>query len=139
MKIAIGLAAALLTGWLWHGPLGGGERFVGSLERQARAAVQRSELPGIAVRMGRDPLTRSATIAGSANDVQREGMGGQWGVSDHVRSVPGIAAVRWDDEPGGFELPVLAELLALVALAWALGLGLGALLVRRRRRRSYLD
>lgn len=36
-------------------------------------------------------------------------------------------------------MPLLAETLILVALAWLIGLGLGWLLFGRRRRSSFLD
>lgn len=139
MKILIGLAAALLAGWIVHGPLGRGEAFVAALEAQARSAVTQSELPGISVRLERDPLKRAATVNGTANDLQREGLGSQWGVKDYVRAVPGISSVRWSDEPEESGLPLLVETSLLVALAFAVGLGLGALLARRQRRRAYLD
>jgi hypothetical protein len=139
VKILIGLVAALLMGWLWHGPGGQGEALVGALERQANAAAASAELAGIAVRLPRDPLSRAAVVAGSANDLQREGLGSQSGVKDYVRAVPGIASVRWEDEAEGSGLPLLAELLILVGLAFLAGLGLGALFFGRRKRESFLD
>ena len=139
VKILMGLAAALAAGGLAHGPLRRGEALVGGLQAQADAAVAKAELPGVAVRLGRDPLSRSATLSGPANDIQREGMGGQFGIKDHVRAVPGIAAVRWDDEPARRTVPLVAETLLLAAGAWALGLLLAGLVVRRRRPESYLD
>jgi hypothetical protein len=139
VKIALGLAAALLLGWIVHGPLGRGEAFVDRLEAEARAAAARAELPGIEVSLARDPLARTAIVSGVANDVQREGMGSGFGVKDHVRSVPGIAAVRWDDESPRGGLPLLVETLAWVASAYLVGVALGGLLARRRRRRSFLD
>jgi hypothetical protein len=139
VKILIGLAAAMLMAWVWHGPGGQGEALVGGLERQANAAVANAGLPGISVSMVRGPIARTAIVNGAANDLQREGLGSQFGVKDYVRAVPGIAQVRWDDEPGGFRLPLLAETLIAVAIAYLAGLGLGALLFGRRKRESFLD
>lgn len=139
-KLLIGLAAALLTGWIWHAPLGRGAELVADLEARARIAVAQAELPGIEVRLSRDPLSRSATLSGPANDLQREGLGSQKGVSDYVREVEGISAVRWADQSGGGRgLPLIAETLLLNALAFLVGFGLGRLLLGRRRRQSFLD
>jgi hypothetical protein len=139
VKILIGLAAALLMGWVWHGPAGQGEMLVAELERQASVAAGNAELPGISVRLPRAPLTRAAVMSGAANDLQREGLGSQQGAKDYVRNVPGIKSVRWDDEPDSSGLPLLAELLIVVALAYLVGVGLGALLFGRRKRQSFLD
>jgi hypothetical protein len=139
LKATAGLAVALAAGAIAHGPLGAGERLVADLERQARAAAARAELPGITVRIDRDPLARNATLSGPANDLQREGLGSQMGVSDHVRSVEGIGTVRWADEPARERraLPLLAETLILVSLSYLIGLGLGWLLWGRRRREGF--
>ncbi|HYE27754.1 MAG TPA: hypothetical protein VEA61_05920 [Allosphingosinicella sp.] len=139
VKLLIGLALALAAAWFAHGPLGGGERLVEGLERQARAAVARAELPGIDVRLDRDPLARNAALSGPANDLQREGLGSQHGLSDYVRDVEGIGAVRWTDEPEPERraLPLLAETMILAALAYLIGLGLGWLLWGRRRREGF--
>ena len=96
-KFLIGLAAALLAGWVAHGPLGPGEAFLKVLEARAGAAVRESEVPGVSVRFGRNPMTREAILSGPANDFQREGMGQLPGLNDRVREVPGVSGVRWDE------------------------------------------
>ena len=138
-KLLAGLAAALLMGWIWHGPAGQGATFAGALERRAQAAADAAELPGISVRLEQAPLSRAAVISGEANDFQREGMGSGWGLKDYVASVGGVSGVRWADEPAAFALPLLAETLILVAAAYLIGFGLGALLFGRRKRQSFLD
>lgn len=139
VKILIGLAAAMLMGWLWHGPGGQGAALVTALEREANANAANAELAGIRVRLPRKPLGRSAVISGQANDLQREGLGSQMGVIDYVRNTPGIAGARWDDQPAPFALPLLAELLILIGAAFFVGLGIGVLFFGRRKRESFLD
>src|SRR5829696_7240144 len=95
LKATTGLLLTLAAGWLAHGPLGGGERLIDSLENRARVEVAKAELPEIAVRLDRDPLARRVTLSGRANDLQREGLGSQKGLSDYARDVEGIAVVRW--------------------------------------------
>ncbi|HEU0098675.1 MAG TPA: hypothetical protein VFQ67_07850 [Allosphingosinicella sp.] len=139
MKILIGLVAALLIGWIWHGPLGNGRRLIDGLEAQAREQVAGAEVPGIRVALSRDPLARVAILSGPANDLQREGLGSQKGISDLVRDVEGMASVRWTDEPESKRrvTPLLVETLALAALAYLIGLGLGWLVWGRRRREGF--
>ena len=109
-------------------------------EAQARARVAKTELPGIAVTLSREPLARVATLRGSANDLQREGLGSQKGLSDYVRDVDGISSVRWADEPDAGaqgRSAARSRLSALAALAYLIGLGLGWLLWGRRRREGF--
>lgn len=136
-KAIVGLLVALAAGWVWHGPLGYGERLIDRLQGGAERAVASTELPGLRVSLSRSPLGRTATLGGPANDLQREGLGSQKGISDLVREVEGIADVRWTDEPDARRriVPLLLETLALAALAYLLGLGLGWLLWGRRRER----
>jgi hypothetical protein len=139
LKAIIGLFLALVAAWIWHGPLGSGERLIDRLEVQARQEVSKAELPGIGVSLSRDPLARVAILSGQANDLQREGLGSQKGVSDYARDVDGISGVRWVDEPGAGRriVPLLLETLALAALAYLIGLGLGWLLWGRPRREGF--
>jgi hypothetical protein len=141
-KFTIGLAAALAAGSLHHGPLGGGAKLLDSLEAHAQLRVRYTELPGIAVRMERDPMRRTAILSGPANDFQRDGMGSYPGLNQRIATIPGIAGVRWAEGHrgiGGARLPLLAETLLLCAFAFLVGLGLGRLFFGRRRRTSFLD
>ncbi len=99
LKFLIGLAAVMLMGWVYHGPLGNGEALIGRLEAQARAAVAEGEVPGVEVRLQRDPLARVATLSGPANDFQREGMGQFPGINDRVRAIEGISRMEWANQP----------------------------------------
>jgi hypothetical protein len=138
VKLLTGLAAALLAGWLHHGPMGNGERYAGAIESAAKEVVAASEIPGVSVQLGRDPLNRTATLSGAADDFQRNGMGGQKGLTERVAEVPGISSVRWADEgPAGFALPLFAETLLHVALAYLLGLAIGWLVWGRERRQGF--
>jgi hypothetical protein len=140
VKLLVGLVAVLAMGWLWHGPAGRGEAFARSLEAEARSAIAPIGLPGIEVRMARHPLRRVALMSGPADDIQREGLGSEMGLSDYVRAVPGIAGVRWTDQPGGpGGFPLLAETWILLLLGYGIGLAAGRLFFGRRRRRSFLD
>jgi hypothetical protein len=139
LKAILGLLLTLAAAWIWHGPLGHGERLVDRLQREAELAVAKSELPGITVRLSRDPLARAAKLSGQANDLQREGLGSQKGISDLVRDVEGISQVRWVDEPDASRriTPLLLETMAVAALAYLIGLGLGWLFWGRRRREGF--
>lgn len=138
-KATIGLLLTLAVAWIWHGPLGNGERLIDRLEGEARQEVAKAELPGLSVKLSRDPLARTATLSGPANDLQREGLGSQKGVSDYARDVEGVSDVRWTDEPDARRrvVPLLLETSALAALAYLIGLGLGWFLWGRRRREGF--
>jgi hypothetical protein len=96
-KFLIGLGAALVAGWISHGPLGQGTAFIVQLETQAKQIVREAELPGVQVRFSRDPLSREAVLTGTANDFQREGQGLFPGINDRIRELPGVSGLRWDD------------------------------------------
>ena len=96
-KFLTGLGAALLAGWVGHGPLGRGEAFVDRLQADSERVLREAALPGLAVRFPRDPLRREAILSGTANYFQKEGMGLLPGLNDRIRAVPGVAGVRWDD------------------------------------------
>ncbi len=99
VKFLVGLAAVIVMAWMHHGPLGGGERLIQQLEAQAQAAVGQKGLPGVEVRLGRDPLSRVATLSGPADQFQREGQGSLKGLNDVVGEIEGIAGVGWANPP----------------------------------------
>lgn len=137
-KFLIGLAAALLAGWIAHGPLGQGEAFVGRLEARGAEVVREAELTDVQVRVPRSPLSRQAVLSGTANDFQREGQGLFPGINDRVREMSGVSGFRWEgEESQGWSVPLLLETELLVALAFLIGLGLGRLIFRPKRE-SYL-
>jgi Na+/H+-dicarboxylate symporter len=136
-KLLIGLVAALAIGWVGHGPLGQGAAFVDQVEAQAKAVVRAADLPGVDVRLGRDPLSRHATLSGPADDFQRNGMGNFPGLNQRVENVSGVSGISWD-APGNV-VPLLAETLILVALAFAIGTGFGWLLARPKRESFLAD
>ena len=96
-KFLIGLFAALIAGWVSHGPLGQGKAFVDGLQAIAAAELRDAAVPGVTVRFARDPLQREAILMGNANDYQREGLGLYPGLNDRMRAIPGVSGVRWDD------------------------------------------
>jgi len=133
-RILIGFVAALLAGWMSHGPLGRGDLFLDSLQAQTEAVLREAAVPGVTASFPRDPLSRAAWLSGPANDLQRNGQGGLQGLNQRVAAIPGVAEVRWADEnssPGG--MPLLVETLALAAAAFLIGLGLGKLFFRPKR------
>jgi hypothetical protein len=124
LKATLGLLLALAAAWIWHAPLGHGERLIERLEAEARREVAKAELPGMKVNLSRSPLARTAILSGPANDLQREGLGSQKGVADYARD-------------GRRVMPLLVETLAAAALAYLIGLGLGWLLRGRRRHEDF--
>ncbi|WP_157123736.1 hypothetical protein [Allosphingosinicella indica] len=141
MRIIAGLVAALLFGWLWHGPIGQGAGLIDRLEAEARTTVAAAEVPGISVALARAPLARAATLAGPADRFQRDGQGEFPGLTQRVAATPGIGSVAWADEPGsgGFVLPLIVEALGLVLAAYFAGLGIAWLLFGRPEKDGFLS
>ena len=136
VKVLIGLVAVLLMGWIYHGALGNGERLAGSVERNAQEAIADTGLP-VTVQLGRNPLSRLATLSGNADRFQREGQGSLKGINDLVADVPGISGFRWSDEPETSAVPLLAEALFQILLAYLVGFGLAWLIWGRKRREGF--
>lgn len=97
LKVLIGLAVALVAGWIAHGPLGRGAEFVDRMETDLQAVVADARLPGVTGRMERDPLARKAILAGTVDQFQREGMGSLPGIDERVLSIPGMGRIEWTD------------------------------------------
>lgn len=141
VKFIVGLAAVVLTAWIGHGPLGHGQALIDRLEGEAQAAVSRAAIPGVAVRLGHEPLSRAATLSGPADAFQREGQGRLPGLNDRVGGIEGISGVRWADAPAGdaaTALPLLLETILLLIPAYLAGLAAAWLLFGRARKETYL-
>jgi hypothetical protein len=128
--LSIGLIVALGIGALWHGPVGTGERFADSLNRQSRQVLVNYEMTQIDARIRRAPLERTLLLSGPADDFQR---GELARIMEHV---PGVARARWTDGDPSAGLPLLAEVELGGLLGFGLGLLLSYLLELRRRYRA---
>ena len=95
-RILAGLALALGVGWLHHGPLGGGARFVDALEARAKLRLRATDLPGVTVRIERDPLSRTAVLSGDVDEFQKQGLGSFPGIDERIRTIPGMGGIRWE-------------------------------------------
>lgn len=127
--LAVGLLAALAAVFLWHGPLGAGERLTNRLEASARAELQRLEMASVEARLSRDPLSRRILLSGPADPFQRSEL------PRMIAGLPGVSSVRWVPAVG-FAIPVLAEAALLAAMSFLLGALLAYLIALRRRARA---
>jgi hypothetical protein len=120
-------AAILVAALIWHGPVGTGDRFATTVERQTRRVLVDFEMEPVRAVVVRGPLKRSLVLSGPADDFQR---------SELVRilnDVPGVGEVHWTETRGSFILPLLAEVELAALISFGLGLLLAYLLELRRR------
>ena len=120
-----GAALAIAAAALWHGPLGGADRFATRVERGARQALDYYEMTRVTAQLRRGPLSRRLILTGPADDFQH---------SELVRvldQLPGVSSVSWSLGRGG--VPLIAEG-ALIAIAgFLVGLLLAYLVELHRR------
>ena len=88
--LAVGLGAIIALTWLWHGPMGAGERFAARIESAARAQLDRDEMVHVQARMERDPMVRRIILAGPADDFQRRE------IKRRLDAQPGVGEAIWD-------------------------------------------
>jgi hypothetical protein len=123
--LAIGCVAAIVLAALWHGPLGGADRFAAEVEHGVRVTLVYYEIPEVQGHLHHGPLTRRVFLSGPADDFQR---------SELVRlidQVPGVESASWSAGGGG--VPLIVQGAAAALLGFLLGL-LVAYLVELRRR-----
>lgn len=122
--IGIGIALAVGTAALWHGPLGAADRLTGRIDQTARAVLVDWEMGQVRANLARDPLTRRLMLSGPADNFQR---------AELVRimsTIPGVASATWSNNRG---LALIVEA-ALAALAgFLVGLVLAYVVELRRR------
>ncbi|GAA4749188.1 hypothetical protein GCM10023264_14290 [Sphingomonas daechungensis] len=127
LTVLIATAAVLIIAWVWHGPVGTGERFASSTEQFTRKVLIDWEMAPVQAAVVRSPLKRSLVLSGPADAFQR---------SELVRilnDVPGVGEVHWADSGSGFALPLLLEVELAALISFGLGLLLAYLLELRRR------
>lgn len=88
--VAGGIVAVLGFTALWHGPLGGAERFAHSVEAAARAQLDHDEMTQVQAHLERGPLNRRLILSGPADDFQR----GE--IARRMLLLPGVGDAVWD-------------------------------------------
>jgi hypothetical protein len=122
--ILLGIAATIAAAALWHGPLGGADRFANRINRAANAVLVRYEMTQVQAHLHRGPLTRQILLAGPADDFQRSEL------VRYMDQLPGVEATTWG--PGG-GLPLIIEAFAVSLVGFCVGLLLAYLVALHRR------
>lgn len=94
-KLLIGLAATMLSAWLFHGPAGYGQRTIDRLNAQVQPIVARQELSTVTASFARDPLARDLHFSGKANDFQRR----RFVEIIQEAEVRGLRSIAWSSPP----------------------------------------
>jgi hypothetical protein len=123
--LAAGLLAAILLAALWHGPLGGADRFAARVERGVHNTLVYYEMTQVAGHLHHDPLTRRVLLSGQADEFQRSEL------VRYMNELPGVESTSWSSDGGG--TPLIVEGSAVAALGFLLGLLLAYLVELRRR------
>jgi len=128
LALLFGAILSLAAAALWHGPLGGADRFSARIERQLHEIMGYYEMSQVSAHLHRAPLTREVLLSGPADDFQR---------SEMVRLIdqlPGVRSTSWSSDGPG--VPLIAEGLGASFLGFLLGLLVAYLLELRRRYNS---
>lgn len=88
--LVLGIFAVIGLTWIWHGPLGAGERLAGDIETAARAQLDRDEMVQVQAKVERRPLSRRLVLSGPADDFQRQE------IRRRMRLLPGVGDAVWD-------------------------------------------
>lgn len=124
LRVVAGLACALVLAALWHGPLGGAERFHARVERDIQQMLVHYEMTQVTAHLHQHPLTRRVMLSGPADDFQRQAL------IAYIDTIPGVASATWSDSAG---TPLIVEGLIASLVGYLLGLLLAYLVELRRR------
>ena len=122
--LTVGAAAALAMTLAWDWPLGAANRFAATVETEARFVLDDWEMPQVAARLQRAPLTRRLELSGPADSFQRGGLARLMGL------IPGVGSASWSKDRA---LPLIVEGASAALLGFLLGLLLAYLVELRRR------
>lgn len=124
VRMAAGLACALVLAAIWHGPLGGAERFRTKVDGDIHQMLVHYEMTQVTAHLHQHPLTRRVMLSGPADDFQHEAL------ISYIDTIPGVASTTWSDRGG---TPLIVEGLIASLVGYLLGLLLAYLLELRRR------
>jgi hypothetical protein len=125
LPLIVGLVVAMASAALWHGPLGGADRFIAQVEPSARRALDYYEMSKVTAHLHREPLTRRLVLVGQVDDWQR---------GELVRlfsQLPGVSRATWSERDAG--LPLIVEAILAAILGFLGGLLIAYLVELRRR------
>ena len=88
--LLLGIALVIGLTWLWHGPMGAGERISAGIEGRARAMLDHYEMVHVKAEVERGPLARRVILSGPADDFQRSE------IKRLVEEQPGVARADWN-------------------------------------------
>jgi hypothetical protein len=125
VMLAAGVAASILLAALWHGPLGGADRFEVRVQGNIQGILTYYEMTRVTGHLHRNPLTRRVLLSGPADDFQRQGL------ADFMNQIPGVSGTTWSSDGGG--MPLIIEGFAIAVLGFLFGLLLAYLVELRRR------
>ena len=123
--LGIGLGVALALAALWHGPIGGADRFSTGVERSARQTLDDWEMTQVNARLHHGPLARRLILSGPADDFQRGRL------VEIMGALPGVSRATWSATDRA--TPLIAEAGLTALLGFLLGLLLAYLVALRRR------
>lgn len=87
--LVLGILAVIGAAWLWHGPLGAGDRLARQIETDARAQLDRDEMTQVQARVERQPLSRRLILSGPADDFQRRE------IKRRLEALPAVGEAVW--------------------------------------------
>lgn len=129
ISLVAGIVVAIVAAPVWSGPLGGADRFVGTVEREAREALDYYEMPKVTAHLHRAPLTRRLILSRPADLSLTDFQTGE--LARLFSQVPGVSSAQWTPSPAG--LPIVLEGAAASVLGFLFGLLLAYLVELRRR------
>lgn len=103
LKALVGLAATVLSAWLFHGPAGFGQRLIGKLDAHVQQIVAKQELKTVTASFPR-PLSRDLRFSGEANSFQRQ----RFVEIIQDEEIRGLRSVGWDRTPVQTNVPTAA-------------------------------
>jgi hypothetical protein len=121
------IAGALLSvaaAALWHGPMGGADRFATHIDRIVQKTFVFYEIPQAHGHLQRGPLTRQVFLSGQADDFQR---------SELVRlmeAIPGVSNASWTESAG---VPLIVQGAICALLGFLAGVLIAYVVDIRRR------
>ena len=124
-KLVIPVAISMAAAVAWHWPLGAADSFAASVDSSARRALDYYEMTKIDGHLHRNPLSRTLTLSGPADDFQH---------SELVRllsQLPGVTKATWSANETA--LPLIVEGLLANIGGFLVGLFLAYLVELRRR------